>query len=323
MLFLLKQLMLATDPVRVELLDPKPPPGWIESLSHFAWPATIFLLLIVYRDTLSGFLAVISQRASEINIGSWASFKLPILTETPLDQEVSDFRQIEGNVVTESYKTELFKQFRSSRKDEYAVINLGEGREWISSRLYIFALMLQRMKSLKFIVFLQTGGPTSVYVGAANIDRARWGLASRQPWLEAAFARAYAESSPDLQSVTPFTWITSDTGALQADEAEKIVRRYIQLLLPQADVPPAPSADWVRVGGTVEHAKWVAAAEVEQLLGVHLWRDTVHKQEDKKELVKAIVRCSSPYVAITAETGEFLSLVNREELLDKIGRKLS
>lgn len=142
------------------------PPSWLESLSHFAWPVSIILILLLYRGALSKFFAVVSERASEITIGSWASFKLPTLTETPLDQDVSDFRRVEGSLLTESYKTELFKQFRASRKHEYAVINLGEGEEWISSRLYIFAVMLQRMKSLECIVFVyKTAASTSTFPG--------------------------------------------------------------------------------------------------------------------------------------------------------------
>jgi hypothetical protein len=316
------------EPLRIELVDSKTPSGWIESLSHFAWPLAIVIVLLVYRTAISRFLSVISQRASEISIGSWASFKLPTLSETPLDQDVSDFKQVEGSMLTESYKTELFKQFRSSRKDEYAVINVGEGQEWISSRLFVFAVMLQRMKSLKCIVFLhKTASAESAYLGTANIDRVRWAFAARQPWLEAAFAKAYAEVAPDPQLVTPFTWIINDKGALQPEVAENIVRRYVHLLLPtpvpNPPVPPSPTTDWVKIGNTYEHAKWVTADEVEQALGIYLWRDSAHKQDNKKDLLRNIMKSSSPYVAIVNEIGDFQSLVNRAELLDKIGHKIN
>jgi hypothetical protein len=318
-------LLTITDPIRIELIESKAPPGWVESLSHFAWPLAVVIILLVYREVIGGFVAVVSQRASEISIGSWASFKLPTLTETPLDQDVTDFKQVEGSMLTESYKTELFKQFRSSRKDEYAVINVGEGQEWISSRLFVFSVMLQRMKCLKCIVFLyKTPSANSAYLGTANIDRVRWAFAARQPWLEAAFAKAYAEAAPNPQQVAPFTWIANNNGALQPEQAENIVRRYVQLLLlTSAAIPPSPATDWVKIGNTFEHSKWVTADEVEQALGIYLWRDSVHQQESKKDLLRNVLKCSSPYVAILSDSGDFQALVNRAELLDKIGHRLN
>lgn len=84
-----------------------------------------------------------------------------------------------------------------------------------------------------------------------------------------------------------------------------------------------PVGGWIKIGNSYEHAKWVTADEIEQTLGVHPWRDSVHTQPERKDLIRAIVRCSSPYVAITADSGEFESLVYRNQLLDKIGRKLA
>jgi hypothetical protein len=314
-----------TEPIRVEFAEVKSPPGWLDSLSRFAWPVAMLVVVLIYRRALSSFLSVISQRASEISIGTWASFKLPTLSETPLDQDVIDFKNVQGGMLTESYKAELFKQFRSPRKDEFAVINLGAGSEWISSRLFIFSVMLQRMKSLKCIVFLQkTDTSEKTYIGAASIDSVRWGLASIQPWLEAAYARAYAQFAPDPQTVRPFSWIVNNKGALQPHEAENVVRGYVRLLLPaQPQIAPADPTEWVQLSNGFEHARWVTQDEVEQFLGDRLWRDAVHKIEDRREFVGAIVRCSSPYVAITNENGEFISLVNRIELLNRIARKLN
>lgn len=311
-----------TEPIRVEIAQAKAPPGWVDSLSHYAWPVTILLILLVYRKALSSFLAVISKRASEISFGSWASFKLPVLTESPIDQDVAEFKLIEGTQLSESYKGELFKQFRSSEKNEYAVVNLGEGKEWISSRLFIFAVMLQRMKALKCMAFVyDTAQFKKLYLGAAAIEHVRWSFANRQPWLEAAFAKAYAQAAPAPQTLGPLEWITNDQGALTAENAELIVRSYVQLLL--SLTPPAETRNWVKIATTFEHARWVTIEEVEQTLARHLSRESVVSQGEKKADASAILKCSGPYVALTTGNGEFTSLVSRAELLEKVADKLN
>ncbi len=311
-----------SDPIRVEIVQPKAPLDWVESLSHYAWPVALLVILLIYRDALINFLKVVGERTSEISIGSWASFKLPVLTESPIDADVAQFKQIEGTQLSESYKTELFRQFRSSGKNEYAVVNLGIGNEWISSRLFIFAVMLQRMKSLKCMVFVyESGQAKNLYLGCATIDSIRWSFAARQPWLEAAFAKAYGQGAPDPQTLEPLSWITTDQGALDPETAESIVRNYVQLLL--YPVPPVLSQDWVKIGNTLEHAKWVTFEEVEQTLGRHLFQEKVVKQEDKKSNATAILKSAGPYVAMVTEGGEFTSLVNRAELPDRVARKLN
>ena len=152
----------------------------------------------------------------------------------------------------------------------------------------------------------------------------RWGLASTQPWLEAAYAKAYAQFAPDPQAVRPFSWILNNKGALQPEQAENIVRAYVRSLLPvQPQIGPLESTEWVQLSNGLEHARWVTEDEVERVLGNYLWPDAVHRLDDKKEFVRTIVRCSSPYVAIMDEKGDFISLVNRLELLNRIGRKLN
>lgn len=315
-------ILAASEPIRVEITQPKPTTDWVESLSHYAWPLAVLVILLVYRKSLAGFLSVVGQRASEINIGSWASFKLPVLTESPIDEDVAQFKQVEGTQLSESYKTELFRQFRSPGKSEYAVVNLGAGKEWISSRLFIFAVMLQRMKSLKCMVFVyDTDQLKKIYLGCAGIDNVRWSFAARQPWLEAAFAKAYSEKLPIPPLLTPFDWITSDEGALSPDNAEAIVRRYVEILLESP--PAAETPNWVKIGNTFEHATWVTADGIVQTLGRHLMRESVVKLEDKKTNATAILKCSGPYVAMTSENGEFASLINRAELLEKVARKVS
>jgi hypothetical protein len=282
----------------------------------------VALLLLLYRKSLIDFLTVVGQRATEINIGSWASLKLPVLSETPLDQDVVDFQKLDGAALSGSQKSELFRQFRSAGKNEYTVINLGEGAEWISSRLFIFAIMLQRMKSLKHVVFLfQNNAAEIVYLGTASVDSVHWTLAARQPWLETAFAKAYGDSAPSPPSVTPYSWTTNDRGALTAAVAESIVRSYLQKLAGPMPAPGAP--DWVQLANSPEHATWLNADDIVQILGTNLWRDAVRYREERKDLLKSILECSSPCVAITAESGAFESLVDRQQLLTKVGHRLS
>ena len=91
----------------------------------------------------------------------------------------------------------MLEQAQSTLPADFAVINLGSGQEWITSRLFIAAVMLERMRGVKVFVFLEsTPGTTRRFVAVAPLSLVRWSLAQRFPWLEAAWVRAYLSVFP-------------------------------------------------------------------------------------------------------------------------------
>jgi hypothetical protein len=285
----------------------------------------VVLGVFVFRKPLSNFLDVIGKRATEISIGS-LGIKLPTMSEAQLGEDVLTFRAADTfMVISSSAKSSLFRMFEEPGKYEFVAINLGRGEKWLSSRLYIFATMLQRMKSLRCVVILGAGADTeSQFIGATTPDKIRWGLAMIQPWLDVAYAQAYAQVSQQL-AASGLPPVTNENGGMVADTAEQLVKGFITNLTIN---PPVPlTFDWVTFAPNQpsEHATWLSREYLEPSLGYTLWRETIVASETKKE-AKSLLRCSAPYVAKVKKNGEFLSLIDRvaflDEVMGKIGDKL-
>jgi hypothetical protein len=315
------------DPIHLELSTAKETPHLLGSLAAFAWPLITIVGLWIYRVPLGKFLETIGSRATEIGIG-WASIKLPDVKQaSPTPVNVA--RELQSDLWQES-SSQWFREFSSSTaSSEYALLNVGDGREWISSRLFIFAVMLQRMKSLKCIVFTRLlASGDSRFLGCASPENIRWALAVDQPWLETAYAHAYANlfppQIPDPAIPSP-SFIHID-GSIEPDFAERAVREFISSLRGFPGNPYSGSPGWVDVSGSKEHASWLTETELQRIIGVHLWRDAVEgrvddSNEQKMLEAKQIVGKSSPYVAIL-KGGFYKSLIDRIALLSEIGRSV-
>jgi len=312
-----------TQPIRVEISQPSQPhtslERWTALLQSVAWPFVAIAALSLFRKPLSNFLEMVGKRASEISIGG-LGIKLPTMNEAQLGDDVLTFRAADAfMVLSSSAKSSLFSMFEQSSNFEFVAINLGRGEKWLSSRLYIFAKMLQRMKALRCVVFLAPGPETETqFVGAASPEKVCWGLAMQQPWLEVAYAQAYAA----LTEAGPI-WVQNENGAIEAAVGEQLVKNFIgKLTIPPT--PPINDWEWVTFAPNQppEHAVWLSRDYIEQALGYALWKDSIVASETKRE-AKSLMKCSAPYVARVKKNREFISLVDRTVFLDEVIAKIS
>jgi hypothetical protein len=171
----------------------------------------------------------------------------------------------------------LLEQFSDEKGFDYAVVDLGRGDEWLSSRLFVFAEMLPRLRGLRCFVFVETAGTTSRrLVGMARPEAVHWALAQQYPWLELALERAYAISGhaiynykfwqisglqpkdqdrldPQPPPPAPAEWyrqVISSAGAVGAGFAQEIGRTFLKEIqveigkenpVPQFPSPPSPT----------------------------------------------------------------------------------
>jgi hypothetical protein len=315
-------------PMKVEITTPKDSPSLLSALAAYSWPIVVLLGLILFRKSIASFLETISRRATEIGVGL-ASIKLPEAKEAETLQ-ANVIREVKTDSWVES-SSSWFQAFASSAANsEYALLNLGNGDEWITSRLFIFAVMLQRMKSLKVIVFIRiedSGDRT--FLGCASPEGIRWALAIAQPWLETTFAKAYAEMlTTVLPQFSPYPVAIS--GAIAPSHAQILISNFISGLRDYGPntLPKPDPLNWIALEGKPgqEHATWVNESSLQQLIGIHLWRDAVEKRTDdsdaqKKSEVRRVVGKSAPYVALLSN-GSYKSLVNRIALLAEIGESV-
>jgi hypothetical protein len=295
--------------------------GLIQGL---AWPLTVVFALFLFRNSISKIVEHIGSRGGEISIAG-LGIKLPYAQRAAVDDDVLLFKSADPITITnDSAKTTLLKMLRDPGTREYVVINLGTGKEWISSRLFIFALMLQRMKAIRAVVFLD--GSVPKFLGVANPDTVRWALAQDQPWLEQAYLNAYASS---ISYMPGASFVVSKYGALDPQVAENVVRNFLQNV--RANIPteavagavfPLETRDWVVLGTSTEYGTWLTGAELEKLVGDGFHKETIVASSDRKTEAKFLLQCTTQYVARVNNNGEFLSLVDRGAFVDELTSKL-
>ena len=323
------------DPIKLELSTAKESASLLGSLASFAWPLVTLIILYLYREPLGKFLTTISARATEISIGSWASVKLPEGKEAPPDIVNMIFElkgdapwsaKREASLLTDSLESDMPDFFGPS---EIILVDLGDGNQWLTSRLFLLAVMFQRTTTLECIVFTRSlPSGDRRFVGCATPHNVRWALAANQPWLEVAYAFAYSQALAAVAEVGGTPPVTHIDGSLEPRIVQGIIQHFIYSIkdfnsvLVQND-----PANWVQIGSGAEHATWLTETEVQRIVGVHLWRDAVQARSDdtpeqRKLEVKRVIGKSAPYVAILKDDA-YKSLVNRIALLSEIGQSVA
>jgi hypothetical protein len=236
-----------------------------------------------------------------------------------------DVRKITPSFMADSATITLFEQITANDASDYAIADLGTGKEWLTSRLFIFAIMLYRLRGLKCFVFLETtGNLDKQFIGAALPANVRWALAKQYPWLEAAYIEAYATLTRSNPSLHSDQFILSETGAMDTENARSLVSTYLANI--QSSLPPTPSESqqWVPLEPPAppswEHAEWIDGNRLKNdlrgvLLDCHV-EDSPFTPPDKR--VGAILRCESQFVALVKKGTRFSSLVDRQTLLEAV-----
>ena len=151
--------------------------------------------VLVFRKPLLQLGRAIGERATKLSVFNVGIELLPAATPSA-GTTLEDIQHEPSPAQIHDSSRILFQQVQYNTPADYAVIDLGEGREWLTTRLFIGAVMLRRMRGLECFVFLETAmNVDRRFVAVADARQLRWALARRYPWLEVAFARAYAETA--------------------------------------------------------------------------------------------------------------------------------
>src|SRR5215207_5599488 len=162
----------------------------IDFIGVVAWPVVVLVGLFLFRKPLSTFMTKLGDRVTRLSILQFAIELTPAKEGFAIPDKY-------GSLTSSHFTSdpeELPKLLSGDGDYDYAVFDLGEGRSWLTSRLFIFATMLQRMSGLRCCVFVDSSGTVSKrFLGTAEPAAVRWALACRYPWLEPAFADVYAD----------------------------------------------------------------------------------------------------------------------------------
>jgi hypothetical protein len=313
--------------------------NFVDLVSAVAWPAVILAAVIVLRNPLTNMLQELSKRATKVSAFQFA-VELSTVPQLAPPWKVAgdDVRQLTRADVFDSATMTLFQELSSAGGSDYIVVDLGRGDQWLSSRLYIFASVLQRMRGLRSVVFTAAkGDETGVFIGAADPTRVRWALAMAYPWLEVAFAQAYAQIA-SAPSAPGTRLILSEEGALEPWAANNLVRAFLtDIQSPPAPGQPVPAVplgppgppEWIELpssslahGPIWERAAWLSVSLLEQIVGrSDLAQDSNFMDSPDvpaEERARAIARRSGHVVPLVSPSGRFTGLVDRQALLETI-----
>jgi hypothetical protein len=292
----------------------------IALINAIAWPAFAVITLAVFRKPLLRLFQEIGKRVTKFSAFD-VSIELTKVAEfTPSwsGPYLSDVRQLTPADEFSSAALALFEQIESDVASDFAIIDLGVGQQWLTSRLFIFAILLERMRGLRCFVFVETrGNVRRRFVGTATPVEVRWAISHKYPWLEAAFAKSYS-ALPDYQ-------IRSIHGSIDPWKATQIVNAYLSEIQ-QDHEPDSDQIEWVclKQQQLWEHAKWISGSRIDRLLGSILNDSWFLDSPDisNEEKTKAILRRKGQFVALVDEERKFRRLVDRQDLLEKVAHRV-
>ncbi len=311
---------------------------FVDLVASLAWPMVALLGIILLRKPLGELVKEFGKRATKFSLFQFA-VELSTVQELAPSWNVptGDVRQLTRADVFDSATMSLFEELSSAGASDYIVVDLGSGRQWLTSRLYIFALILRRMRGMRCVVFTANKQEaTGAFVGLAEPAQVRWSLAAAYPWLESAFAKAYAQVAPS-QPAPGTRFIVSEEGALDPMTANRLVREFLTHIqfTPAAPLPvgvaapavPPQPPEWTELSSPPpgppqiwEHASWLDLTTLEQTLGRNLRRDLFEDSPDlpAEERTRAIARRPGLFVPLVAQGHRFNGLIDRQALLEAI-----
>jgi hypothetical protein len=318
----------------------------VEVVKALAWPVFALLIAGVFRRPLALFVGALGSRITKLSLFKVELELVPAATAAAMPL-LDDIRTATSSAAINDSSQMMLEQVQSGTAADFAVIDLGYGDEWLTSRLYFAAVMMERMRGLQVFVFVErTRSSARRLVAVASVRQLRWALARRYPWLEAAWVRAllgtfpaaYPPNAPALPAgalwppdprtlTMPQQVIVSDTGAFEPWQARDLVRAFIDSLQRQSSAEPEPDArNWVTLKGTTQEcAAWVTHELLRSLLPQEAFDAWAERLRDapRAQRTRAVLRRKAPFVALTEGDREFVRLANRQALLEEIAAALA
>jgi hypothetical protein len=325
--------------------------GWAAIFNAIAWPIAIIIVALILREKLPALVRTLLSRVTEVG---FAGFSLKLAEAKSFDPKLSDpaaafdlRNKATVAQVNDSTVWNFSHQLQEFDSADYAIITLGDGKEWLTSRLYIMAIVLGRMKSLKALVFL---GIRKRFIGWAKPEKVRWALAKNYPYLEAAYAKAYADITRSDSDIIPpgcpipdvpgNAVVVMTTGRLGYESSPNATQPSIDLIrgfLKRVQAPPGLlplpeelNTDWVLINSapkTYEHAIWLTTDKLEALLDEDLCVTSFDKETLEAKAPEEQIRwiLSAPYrwIALTTDEKKFEGLSDRNLLLKQISKQFT
>jgi len=311
-------------------------------LNAIAWPITIIIVVLILREKLPEIGKTLFSRVTEVG---FAGFSLKLAEAKSFDPKWSDSataldlrHKAKFIDINDSTARNFISQLLEFDTADYAIINLGAGEEWLTSRLYIMAIVLGRVKGLKVLVFTRI---RTHFIGWAESEKVRWALAKKYPHLASAYADAYSEINGKIPNSFPNNHdviIVTTTGRLGYKSAPNnpqpsiaLLQKFLERVQPPPPSLPSPEElkiDWVLIDPhfqTYERATWLSTDKLEAILDDDLCATSFDKEtfeaKAPEEQISRVLSTPHRWIAITTDEKKFEGLSDQNLLLKQISQQ--
>lgn len=278
----------------------------VDLVQAIAWPLAAVIGLVLLRPFLPGLGRELGRRATKVSVFQIA---VELAPAAPVeDRRPAAVALMGAPLFGPSLLPALVTELQKDEPADYMVIDLLEERGWLTTRLFLWADLLPRTRSLRCFVFV-TPDAGKRFIGLAGAHDVRWALAKRYPWLEQTYSTAYAKAVADRAGNV------MDGGRIGLDwqAAQQTALNFVNGL--QVDELPTEHPDqWVQLGGKWEHAEWISPVTADALLGEVLSRQAAEKTlaTDDEALATQVSRASGRYVALVDADRRLVGVADRE-----------
>jgi hypothetical protein len=165
----------------------------VSLVQAIAWPSAIVVLFFIYRREIPGLIRALGGRISKFSaVGLTLELSAAQMVPATVRVQLEDIREpASGGQTPPSGKQSLIELARSTAPVDYIRIDLREGGSWLTSRLYLFAVVLPPILRLRCFVFVCSHGELPRYfLGLSSPEAVRTALETRYPWLRNAMVEA-------------------------------------------------------------------------------------------------------------------------------------
>ena len=310
----------------------------ITLVTGIAWPIVAVIALLVFHKPLARFVEELGKRTTKFSAFD-ISIEMAPVPNPPApweDPTIYEGSNLTGGAFTTTTVMELFQRIRDGTTWHYLIVDIGDGKRWLISRLFIFTVILRYMGGLSCVVFVETKNEHSKrLLGITHPEKIRIALAQRYPWLDQALVNAWVEQQVPVL-----------TGPLMKDKAESIVNGFIAdekiqyVQQPKNEDEELENEDiwedelgdqdeWEQLGdqGLWEHTKWLDIEILNRDLRGAFYDRDISQFADSPDISdgernSALLRRQVPFIALINEKGEFKGLVDRQNRLEKLAERL-
>jgi hypothetical protein len=314
----------AASRIEVSLQPPSPvqKSETIEAITVGSWPLAAIIIVLLLRRGISDALKGLSERATKVSFGQ-VSVELAETRAQSLGGIALDgIRDTASSAAVADSSGALVQALNDDALAEYAIVNIGNGREWITSRLYAVVAIVAPFRGLNSIVFTRDDSNGPIFLGIASVSTIISKLKTRYPWLDIAYIEGctmtFRNQNITAANLNQNNFAThSPRGSFASFYAGQIFQHYKTAL----QAPAKPQTDgWEEIRPCLwERAEWVTPTLLSELLGANLIQTSIEfdlKTSDE-EFSRLVLHASGDFVPVTNSRNRFEYLVNRKNFVDR------